>query len=117
MGSSILKSEACRKLLAKNVRAMLTTLQWSENELARRSGVSQKQVNNICMARTGCGVDAMAAIAHAMAIDAWQLLVPGFHAHTDIASRTARLMNAYLAAANHGRASFDAVLKEQSPRK
>lgn len=115
MGSPILKSEAARKLLAKNIRAMLQTLQWSENELSRRSTVSQKQVNNISMARTGCGIDALDAIARAMAIEAWQLLVPGLR--PEIASRTARLMNTYLHAAREGREDFDAVLKDQTPTK
>lgn len=102
MGSPTLKSEKLRALLARNVRAMLYTLQWSENELARRSGVSQKQVNNICMARTGCGIDALDAIARAMAVEPWQVLAPGFHLYTDVPARTARLFNAALESARKG---------------
>lgn len=116
MGSPVLKSELTRKLLARNLRAMLHTLQWSENELSRRSNVSQKQVNNIAAARTGCGIDALDALAKAMAIESWQLLVPGFYTRTEIASRTARLMNAYLAAAREGREGFDEILKELTRR-
>lgn len=103
MGSPVLKSDKARALLAKNVRAMLATLQWSENELARRSNVSQKQVNNVCMARTGCGIDALDAMAKAMAVESWQLLVPGFHLHTDVAARTARLMMECLESARTNR--------------
>jgi hypothetical protein len=118
MPSALLKSEKTRAILAKNVRAMLATLQLSENELARRSGVSQKQVNNLTQVRTGCGIDALEAIARAMALETWQLLVPGFHLRTEIAGRTARLMNAYLHHAREGRESFDAIIKsiEHNPK-
>lgn len=117
MGSPVLKSEKTRQLLAKNLRAMLVTLQWSENELARRSNVSQKQVNNIAAARTGCGIDALEAIAKAMAIEPWQLLVPNFHLFTDVASRTARIMSLCLSHARLGEtAEVEKMLKDFTRR-
>jgi hypothetical protein len=51
--------------LATNVKACLGCLEWSESELSRRSGVSQKQVNNIVRERNGCGVEALALLGRA----------------------------------------------------
>jgi transcriptional regulator with XRE-family HTH domain len=76
MGSPTLRSETARRTVARNVRALLAAREWSENELARRSGVSQKQVNNITHARTGCGIDALDAIARTFNTAPWVLLVP-----------------------------------------
>jgi len=118
MGSPTLKSDKTRALLAKNLRAMLVTLQWSENELARRSNVSQKQINNITSQRTGCGIDALEAMAKAMAIEPWQLLVPNFHLYTDVASRTARIISLCLNQARLGdTAAVEKFLKDSVTHK
>lgn len=108
MGSPILKSDKIRALLAKNVRGMLATMQWSENELARRSNVSQKQVNNVTMARTGCGIDALDAMAKAFAVETWQLLSPHLMKWGDAPARGSR---AYAMFASLTREQQDDVIK------
>jgi DNA-binding Xre family transcriptional regulator len=96
VGSALLKSEKIRAVLARNMRAMLATQRWSENELARRSKVSQKQINNIAMERTGCGIDALDAIANAFACEPWQLLLADFHRISDVPARSARVVHSYV---------------------
>lgn len=113
MGSSVLKSEKIRAVLAKNVRALLEQHQWSENELARRCGVSQKQVNNITMHRTGCGIDALDSIAHSFAIEPWQLLVPGTAKEDDMPQRTGRFLASYFKAAPKDRAAAEHLLEKK----
>lgn len=76
MGSPILFDRAVRETLSGNIRTLLRQNRLSENQLARLSGVSQKQVNNICRMRTGCGVDAIAAMAGTLNLPPWLLLVP-----------------------------------------
>ena len=76
MGSPILFDQTIRETLSRNVTSLLRQHQLSENQLARLSGVSQKQVNNVCRQRTGCGVDAIAALARVFRIPPWLLLVP-----------------------------------------
>lgn len=110
MGSPSLKSKELRHSLAKNVRAMLETLQWSENELARRSAVSQKQINNVTQTRTGCGIDALDAIARAMAVEPWQLLQSDFHRFTDIAARHARVVRTFKDLPEEARAEIERAL-------
>lgn len=78
MGSPLLLDDKVRALLSANIRALITELDISQNELARRSDVSQKQVNNIVEQRTGCGIDALSAIAKVAGVEAWMLLLPEF---------------------------------------
>lgn len=83
MGSPTIKNPLVRHLVAQNVRHYLLTNEWSESELARRSGVSQKQVNNITRERYGCTVEALFEIARAFHLPAYQLLIPGI-SETDV---------------------------------
>jgi hypothetical protein len=76
VGSPIISVPAVRATLAANVKACLGCLEWSESELSRRSGVSQKQVNNIVRERNGCGVEALALLGRALGVPYWLLLMP-----------------------------------------
>lgn len=74
MGSPI-HHEYIRKSLAKNVRAYLARMEISENALAQKCKLSQKQVNNITNARTGCGIDALVEMSGIFGCEPWMLLV------------------------------------------
>ena len=76
MGSPIISVPAVRATLAENVRNCLNEREWSQSELARRSGVSQKQVNNIVRERNGCSVEALHEIGVALRVPFWLLLMP-----------------------------------------
>ncbi len=76
MGSPIIHVPEVRATLARNVRSCLEVLEWSQSELARRSGVSQKQVNNIVRERNGCGVEALHELGRALGVPYWLLLMP-----------------------------------------
>lgn len=77
MGSPNISVPKVRAMLAANVRECLRRVEWSESELARRSGVSQKQVNNIVRERNGCSVEALHELGRALGVPFWLLLVPG----------------------------------------
>jgi hypothetical protein len=96
MGSPVLKSDEIRALLARNFRAMRTARRWSENQVSRRSNVSQKQINNIGAERTGCGIDALDSVAGALGCEPWQLLLPGFDENVEMHARMARFIHCYL---------------------
>jgi len=76
VGSPIISVPAVRATLATNLKMCLERLDWSQSELARRSGVSQKQVNNIVRQRNGCGVEALAMLGQALNVHYWRLLMP-----------------------------------------
>lgn len=112
MGSPTLKSDRIRAQLSHNIKALLEHMQISENELAKRSGVSQKQVNNIVQRRTGCGVDALEAIAEAGRLRPYMLLHPHFDDILQNAARYQRLVDAYHTISPSKRELVDALLSE-----
>jgi transcriptional regulator with XRE-family HTH domain len=77
MGSPTIKNPLVRHLVAQNVRHHLSLREWSEAELGRRSGVSQKQVNNIVRERYGCTVEALFEIARTFRVPPYSLIIPG----------------------------------------
>ena len=74
MGSPVLKDPTIRRTLARNINRLLVEHGLSQNRLAQLSGVNQKQVNNVCRERTGCGIDALALIARVLQVRPSQLL-------------------------------------------
>lgn len=112
MGSPNLKSEHLRHMLANNIKLLLDHMQISENELAKRSGVSQKQINNITHARTGCGIDALEAIAKAGRVWPYMLIHPHFAAIIGNAERYQRLVDSFQQLPPSKRELVEALLLE-----
>lgn len=77
MGSPVITDPRVRRQVALNLRKLLERHQWSGAELARRTRVSQKHINNIVRERTGCSVETLFELAKPFKMPAWQLLVPG----------------------------------------
>lgn len=98
MGSPVLHDERVRKILAKNVRAFLAMMDISENALAQKCKISQKQVNNLTHARTGCGIDALAEIAEVFGCEPWMLLVDSLPDAIARQRRLSRLVKRYVTA-------------------
>lgn len=78
-----LKRPDVRLILSRNLKAALRRAEWSEAELARRSGVSQKQTNNTAAGRTATSVEIVQALADALRVPVWVLLSDGLGSLTD----------------------------------
>lgn len=110
MGSPILRDDSLRSLLSTNIQALLEDLQISQNELAKRSNVSQKQINNIVQERTGCGIDALSAIAAVGNIEPWLLLLPEFKHLAHDRMRFARAARNFASMSGDKRVAIEVML-------
>ena len=108
MGTTF-QDERTRRILSRNVKAFLAQMELSENALAQKCKVSQKQVNNITHGRTGCGIDAISEIARVFDCQPWMLLVDGLHKGVNRSRRLARLVDRYLSATDGDQELIDAV--------
>ena len=111
MGSAAITNKKIRHLFAVNLRAYLAQREWSEHELARRSGISQKQVNNLARERYGCTLEAAELIAKTFGMPLWQLLVWGRSSSTAAPEALQRIVVAYLNATPDERRVFDAIAR------
>lgn len=112
MGAAHVKKDGIRELLSRNLRALLAEAQLSENALAQKSGVSQRHVNNVTRQVGGCGVDALSAMADALGVPAWQMLVPGMGAIYDEGRRLETIVQAFASADSSARAEIYACARK-----
>jgi Predicted transcriptional regulators len=112
VGSPVINNPKVRHQLAVTVRTMLRERDWSETELSRRSGVSQKHINNITREKLGCSVEGLHEIAKAFNVPAWQMLVWGRAASDANAQKLDKLVVAYLNADTSLRQVFDRLVSQ-----
>lgn len=112
MGSPTVNDPLARHVLGQNLRAELNKREWSESELARRSGVSQKQVNNITNERNGCSVEALHVVARTMSLPAWWLVLHGASESEALPARTERTLRAYMTCTAAERAAIDRIVND-----
>lgn len=63
-----------RFTLSKNLAWLLERRNWSQRDLAKRSGVSQRQISNILSNAVACSIETAEALAGAFGLTAWLLL-------------------------------------------
>lgn len=112
MGSPTTQDPFVRHVFGQNLRAELNRREWSESELGRRSGVSQKQVNNITNERNGCSVESLHFIARALHVPAWWLLLHGASESEALPSRAERTLLAYMTCTPAERAALDRIVAD-----
>ena len=111
MGSKAITNKKLRHLFAQNLRAYLAQNEWGEHELARRSGISQKQVNNLARERNGCTLEGAELIAKTFNMPLWQLLVWGRSASSATPEALQRIVVAYLNSSAEERKVFDTLAR------
>lgn len=62
-------------LVSANVRRLMTAMEWSEHQLAKKSGVSQKAINNLLNRTTGCTITTADKLARPFGLTGWQLML------------------------------------------
>jgi transcriptional regulator with XRE-family HTH domain len=115
MGSPI-KHEQIRRVLARNLKHLLAQAEMSENALAKKIKLSQKQVNNITSRRTGCGIDALQEIAGIFGVEPWMLIFDGGDRIIK-PQRVSRCMNSYLSASDDDRDLIEALISKTVGRR
>ena len=114
MGSPTITNKKLRHLFAQNIRGYLAQNEWSEHELARRCGISQKQINNLVRERYGCTIEAADLIAKTFNMPLWQLLVWGRSQSSASPESLQRVMVAYLNSSAEERKVFDTLARSKS---
>lgn len=113
MGSPNMHDEKIRKILARNFKVLLEQAQISQYALAQKTkNLSQKQVNNIAEARTGCGVDALSEIASVLSIPAWVLLYEHLEEVSGNVAQFASTVDAFSRGSESDRALIAGVAKK-----
>jgi transcriptional regulator with XRE-family HTH domain len=113
VGAMSVKRPATRDTLAINLTMLMAEARWNQVELAKRSGVSQRQISNILRKESGCSVEHADALAKAFGLQGWHLIMPSLPADVRNGAIPA-LLQRYAAATAEGRKAIDRVAELES---
>ena len=88
--------------------------QWTQVELAGKSGVSQTMISSILGQKSGCAVETADALAHAFGLTGWHMLMPGLSEDLLKSKAVQKLLETYVNASPEGQAFMDAVAARES---
>lgn len=103
-----------RQVLARNVRFLMDRQGFSEAELAKRSGVSQKTINNILNQRVGSSLERAEAIAKVFSLPLWQLTLPELPDRFDSLGDMELVFSSWLNASDDGRKLIRMVAEREA---
>lgn len=100
--------------LARNVNFLMEKNGYSEREVAKRSGVSSKTVNNMRNARTTSTIESTDKVASVFGLDGWQLIIPSLPSDL-LESRHLKItVSNYAAADTEGREAIDRLAEREA---
>lgn len=108
------KRPSTRETLAKNLKTLMTIRDWTQVQLAEKSGVSQTMISSILRQDSSCSVETADALAHAFGLTGWHLLMPGLNVDLLKSKAVQRLLESYLDATPEGQALIDAMAIRES---
>lgn len=89
--------------VSSNVRNLMLSLDWSEHDLAKKSGVSQKAINNLLNRTTGCTITTADKLARPFGLTGWQLMLEKLPTDAAFGSTMTQIMAKILATDDEGR--------------
>jgi transcriptional regulator with XRE-family HTH domain len=98
-----------RRTLARVLRLLMTKHDFSEEDVARLSGVSKKSINNMLNERHAPNLDHVDAVARVFGLNLWQIIMPGLPDEIATSHRLDELIARYGQADDRGRESIDRV--------
>lgn len=103
-----------RKTLANNLRTLMRIRDWTQVQLAEKSGVSQTMISSVLGEKSGCSVETADALAHAFGLTGWHLLMPNLTEDLLKSKAVQRLLESYVNATAEGQALIDAMAIRES---
>lgn len=91
------------ELVSSNVRRLMDAMDWSEHDLAKESGVSQKAINNLLNRTTGCTITTAEKLARPFGLTGWQLMLENVSADAAFSNTLTEIVKKLMKADKKGR--------------
>jgi transcriptional regulator with XRE-family HTH domain len=114
MATRASKRGPTRHRISDNVAELMRLRGWSEYDLAKASGVSQKAINNIINRRTAANMDTADALAKPFGLDCWVLLIPNLKKHIAESPSLQQLVRHWISSAPAGQALISHVAEREA---
>lgn len=103
-----------RDTIAENLRVLMEMANMTQAQLAKKSGLSQRQISNVLNKQTGCGIEAADAMARVFNLNGWQLLMPHLPKEILTSPTLGRLVESYVRASPDGRDMINRVAEREA---
>lgn len=103
-----------QQIVVSNLRALMAETKMSIEELARRSGVSERMIAYIMAHERKPTLDTAESLAKAFGLAGWQLLVPDLPVHLAKTGKLEQLLRNYSRASEKGREYIDHVAEHEA---
>jgi transcriptional regulator with XRE-family HTH domain len=107
-------NQITQERIAKNLRGLLDMREWSEHDLAKASGVSQKTINNVLQRRTYCGIGTTEQLAKAFGLEGWVLMLPKLPKQLQTIPTLAQLVRNWISASESGQGHIAHVAEQEA---
>ena len=108
---------SAQQTLSENLRYLLKRNGWSEAELARRSGVSQKTVNNAVNMTKSTKIETAEALAKPFGLESWHLTLPDLPSDIESGGMMTSLIKSYLMSSDDSRLHIVAIAEREAKYK
>jgi transcriptional regulator with XRE-family HTH domain len=104
-----------RAYVARNVADLRNRQGWSQAELGKRAGVSQRTISDIENAlHKSPGLDTLEGLAAALRVPLWALFLPEIPTDLSSLRRADRLTATYLAIGEDGKRTLDGIAEAEA---
>jgi transcriptional regulator with XRE-family HTH domain len=108
------KRLSVRAIIATNLKALMQKRDWTQIELGKNAGVSQRHVSNILNQETDCTSEVLNALAGAFDLPGWLLSIPNLPVELLDSNAIPQLVRRYIDAGSQGRQLLDVMAEREA---
>lgn len=106
-----------RDAISRNLKMLMAHADYSQRDLAAKSGVSQRQISNILSGATSCSIEVADALGKAFNLNGWQLMIHDLPEALVDSPSISRLVDSYIHASAAARLYMDEIAAREKIRK
>jgi transcriptional regulator with XRE-family HTH domain len=108
------KRLSVRTAIATNVKALMQKRDWTQVELGKKAGVSQRHVSNVLNQKTDCTSEILNALAGAFDLPGWLLSIQNLPVELLDSKAIPQLVRHYIDAGSEGRKLLDVMAEREA---
>lgn len=103
-----------KEVFANNLRHLMRLTGWTQTELAKHSGISQKSISNILSGSQAPTIETAESLAQAFGLEGWHLIMPGLPSDLVSSPSIEKLMKNFASASTEGRKMISIIAEREA---
>jgi transcriptional regulator with XRE-family HTH domain len=103
-----------RQTVAANLRTLMQEREWSQTDVAKKTGVSQRQISYMLSCTTSASFETLSAVAGAFGVPGWLLMIDGLSSELLASPRIPLLVASFRDAGPDGRELVERLAEREA---